>query len=480
MKFYEKLRYHLYQRIANYINRFSRYYDSCTYYGSSPKILAILFALIDCKQKKLIDRIEDCTDFSQKKASRDMLVLNGTFNTSFDIEELLSGIKARLNRHSRVVVILYNPYMRWLYWIADKLHIRRAPEAQTFVSEVDLRDLAKLSHFELVSMQPLLFCPFHLFGLGKWVDSFFLLFPFLRNFSLSVVATLRPVIPETEAPSLSIVIPARNEKGNIENAIRRLPRFGNKNAEVIFVEGHSTDGTWQEIERVAKLYSDQIIIKCLRQTGKGKVDAVRAGFSCAEGDLLTILDADLTMPPEMLPRFYDAYCRGDADFINGSRLVYPMEGEAMRFLNRLGNIFFAKALSWVLNTRMGDTLCGTKLMTRHDYERTRAWRGDFGDFDPFGDFELLFPASILQLDLLSIPVRYRDRTYGSTNISRFRHGFMLLKMTLIGFARIKLFIHDHKAPSDETKTFMLPNFGIMDASSSALAGKARPDSAKNL
>ena len=208
--------------------------------------------------------------------------------------------------------------------------------------------------------------------------------------------------------------------------------------EIIFVEGHSDDGTWDEIQRVKAKYGRQFQISAYQQTGKGKADAVRLGFSKATGDLLTILDADLTMPPELLPRFTNAYREGRADFINGSRIVYPMEGEAMRFLNRLGNVFFAKALTWVLDTRIGDSLCGTKLVTRHDYARMKAWRDDFGDFDPFGDFELLFPAAILGLGVVDIPIRYRARTYGTTNINRFRHGLLLLRMTLVGFFRIKM------------------------------------------
>jgi glycosyltransferase involved in cell wall biosynthesis len=176
----------------------------------------------------------------------------------------------------------------------------------------------------------------------------------------------------------------------------------------------------------------------LQQTGRGKADAVRLGFQHATGDLLTILDADLTMPPELLPRFIDAYRDGVADFINGSRIVYPMEGEAMRFLNRLGNVFFAKALTWVLDARLGDCLCGTKLVRRDDYARMTAWRADFGDFDPFGDFELLFPAASMGIGIVDVPIRYRARTYGTTNISRFRHGMMLLKMTAVGFFRVKL------------------------------------------
>ena len=144
------------------------------------------------------------------------------------------------------------------------------------------------------------------------------------------------------------------------------------------------------------------------------------------------------MPPELLPRFYHAYRTGKADFINGSRLLYPMEGEAMRFLNHLGNIFFAKALSYVLNTRLGDSLCGTKLVSAKDYKRFIEWRNDFGDFDPFGDFELIFPASFLGLGIINIPIQYKARVYGETNISRFRHGFILLKMTMFGFFKIKL------------------------------------------
>ena len=206
---------------------------------------------------------------------------------------------------------------------------------------------------------------------------------------------------------------------------------------LIYVEGHSSDNTWEEIQRVMPLYQDRIKLSAYQQTGKGKSDAVRLGFSKAKNELLTILDADLTMPPELLTRFYDAYCEGYGDFINGSRLVYPMEGEAMRFLNHLGNVFFAKAVSIVLGTKLGDTLCGTKLVTRYDYERMIQWRNDFGDFDPFGDFELLFPASVLSLGVIDIAIRYRDRTYGSTNISRFRHGLMLLKMTAIGLVKIK-------------------------------------------
>jgi glycosyltransferase involved in cell wall biosynthesis len=278
-----------------------------------------------------------------------------------------------------------------------------------------------------------------LLGLGSLANRVLPATPILRHLAISVVVVLRPVLADpSDAPaSVSVLIPARNERGNIEPAVRRLPDLGGE-TEIIFVEGHSSDGTWEEIERVAASYDGPHRIVTLQQTGKGKADAVRLGFAHATGDLLTILDADLTMPPELLPRFVDAYRKGLADFVNGSRIVYPMEGEAMRPLNRLGNVFFAKALTSVLGTRLGDSLCGTKLVRRDDYARMTRWREDFGDFDPFGDFELIFPAATLGLGIVDVPIRYAARTYGSTQISRFRHGLLLLKMTTIGFFRVKL------------------------------------------
>jgi len=260
--------------------------------------------------------------------------------------------------------------------------------------------------------------------------------PVLRWLGLVSVVVLRPVTAAQRPPSLSVVIPARNERGNIEPALQRLPPLP-AGSEVIFVEGHSTDGTWEEIQRAMVAHAHRLPIRAFRQTGKGKADAVRLGFRHATGDLLTVLDADLTMPPELLHRFYDAWCNGLADFVNGSRLAYPMEGEAMRFLNQLGNVLFAKALTFVLDTRLSDTLCGTKLVARRDYERFAAWRRAFGDFDPFGDFELLFPAAILGLGVVNVPIAYRARTYGSTNIHRFRHGLRLLMMTCTGLFRVK-------------------------------------------
>lgn len=247
----------------------------------------------------------------------------------------------------------------------------------------------------------------------------------------------RPRIMSPKDMSVSIVIPARNEKGNIEPLVRRLPKFG-KHREIIFVEGHSKDGTWPEIQRVKREYPG-MDIHAYKQQGIGKADAMRKGFSKATGDVLMILDADLSVSPEDLPKFYDAIAQGKGEYINGSRLVYPVEKEAMRFLNMLGNQFFSVVLSWILNQNIKDTLCGTKVLSRKNYERIAKNRRYFGDFDPFGDFDLLFGAAKLNLKFIEVPVRYHAREYGQTNISRFRHGWMLLKMTVFGFYKMKCF-----------------------------------------
>jgi len=236
-------------------------------------------------------------------------------------------------------------------------------------------------------------------------------------------------------PSVSVIVAARNEAGNIADILRRVPPLGSR-TQLVFVEGHSTDNTYETIEAQIKQHPEKDI-QLYRQTGKGKGDAVRLGFDKADGDILMILDADMTVPPEDLPRFVDAIASGKGEFVNGVRLVYPMEDQAMRFFNILGNKFFSLAFSWLLEQPIKDTLCGTKVMWREDYRHLAANRAYFGDFDPFGDFDLLFGAAKLNLKIVEMPVRYRSRTYGETNIDRWRHGWMLLKMVIFAARRIK-------------------------------------------
>jgi hypothetical protein len=432
---YSLLRRSLYQSVAREMNPIARSADSVLYAHAGEDRL--LFELTDAADKRFLSLEEIESEKGAPHTCR-LITLNGHFNSSLDIQGLLSRLKPSLCRRDRVLVVLYNPYLRWLHTMMDRLGLRTGPAATTFVTRRSLESLATLSGFQLVRLRPAASFPFRLLGVGTLLDGLMKATPLVRLGALVNIAVLRPVIQETAPPSLSIVIPARNEEGNIRSAIERIPVMPGVRTEVIFVEGGSTDDTAGEIRRVIDGYSGPLELRSYTQTGKGKGDAVRRGFAHATGDLLTILDADLTMPPEMLPRFYDAWSSGLGDFVSGNRLLYPMEGEAMRFLNTLGNVFFCKALAWILEAPLGDTLCGTKLLSRRDWNRVTRWRDDFGDFDPFGDFELLFSAAAMSLGIVEVPVHYRARTYGETNIHRFRHGLMLAKMSVIGLVRIRM------------------------------------------
>jgi len=260
--------------------------------------------------------------------------------------------------------------------------------------------------------------------------------PLFNLLSLINIIVARPAVrPTGRDYSVSIIVPARNEKGNIENAVKRLPNFGSSQ-EFVFVEGHSSDNTYAEMLRVRDTYPDKNI-KVAVQTGKGKGNAVREGFEIATGDILFILDADLTTPPEDMPKFYDALKENRGELINGCRLVYPMDKQAMRLLNLIANKSFGLLFSYLLGQNLKDTLCGTKVLFKSDYEAIKHNRAYFGDFDPFGDFDLLFGAAKLNMKITEIIVRYKDREYGSTQISRFKHGWLLIKMCTFAAKKIK-------------------------------------------
>jgi glycosyltransferase involved in cell wall biosynthesis len=253
-----------------------------------------------------------------------------------------------------------------------------------------------------------------------------------------LVARVQPAVPPpaSERPTVSVIVPARNEAGNIPSILQRVPDMGPERTQIVFVEGHSTDDTYDAIAQ-AIAANPQRNCKLLRQSGKGKGDAVRAGFAAASGEILMILDADLTVLPEDLPRFYEALRTRRGELVNGVRLVYPMQRNSMRLLNLFGNKFFGLAFSWVLGQNIRDTLCGTKALRREDYDLVAANRAYFGEFDPFGDFDLLFGAARLKLRILDLPIRYQERTYGTTNISRFSHGWLLLRMLAVAALRMK-------------------------------------------
>jgi len=367
----------------------------------------------------------------------DYIILSDLLNDVWDVQAIFNNIKKYTKPNTRIIINTYNRVWEVPLGLIRKLGLSKPNLEQNWLTVPDISNLLELSGFEVVRTTQEILFPANIPILSKFLNRFVVrLWPF-NHFALTniIIARLKPNIFEIKSQSkVSVIVPARNEEGNIEEIISRTPDMGTS-TEIVFVEGHSTDNTLEAINQSITKYPNKNI-SVFTQLGKGKGDAVRLGFSKASGDVLMILDADLTVPPEDLPKFYDALNNGTGEFINGVRLIYPMEDEAMRFFNLLGNKFFSYAFSWLLGQPIKDTLCGTKVLWKKDYERIAVNRLVFGDFDPFGDFDLIFGAARLNYKIVDLPIHYRARKYGSTNIQRWRHGFLLLKM--VAFAARKL------------------------------------------
>ena len=365
----------------------------------------------------------------------DYVIMSDLIGSLWDVQQAFASLNNVTTHSSKVIISHYNflwePVLRFLEFTGLKA---RQPR-QNWLSRKEIIKLLELEGFECYKSFRKIMIPANIPLVSPFFNKFVANLPLLNHLCLVNFIVARKLVEFESAYSVSIVIPARNEKGNIENAILRTPQFGEWQ-EFIFIEGHSEDVTYDETIRIKEKYPDYRI-KVAVQTGTGKANAVREGFEMAEGDILMILDADLTTPPEDMPKFYGAICKNRGEFINGCRLVYPMEKEAMRFLNYLGNKFFSWFFSYLLDQHVKDTLCGTKVLLKSDYQKIKANRKYFGDFDPFGDFDLLFGASKLNMKITEIPVRYRQREYGSTQISKFRHGWLLIRMSLFAAVKIK-------------------------------------------
>jgi SAM-dependent methyltransferase len=366
----------------------------------------------------------------------DVVVLSDVVNDLWDVEQAFRCLARLTTPRSRLILNFYSRLWEVPLDAARGLGLAKPLLAQNWLTVDDVRNLLHLADFEVTRQWDEILLPLDLPPLDSVANRYLAhVWPF-RIGDLTHFVVARPIVaaPEPE-PLVSVVVPARNEAGNVAEIFERTPEMG-AGTELVFVEGHSRDDTYATIQREIARHPER---RCqlLRQTGRGKGDAVRLGFERAQGEVLMILDADLTVAPEDLPRFYAALRDGKGELINGVRLVYPMEKQAMRFLNLLGNKFFSLAFSWLLGQPIKDTLCGTKAVRRADYACIAAERAYFGEFDPFGDFDLLFGAARLNLKIVDLPIRYRERTYGTTNIRRWEHGWLLLRMVAFAARRLK-------------------------------------------
>jgi SAM-dependent methyltransferase len=368
----------------------------------------------------------------------DYILLSGVLGYLGDIQAVLQRLQPFCHPHTRLILTFHNYLWEPVLRLAERLGQRRPQPPQNWLGMEDVVNLLTITGYIPLKRGRRCLLPKRLPLLSGWVNRYLAPLPWLKHLCLTnvVVARPQPQPALVEPLTCSVIIPARNEAGNIQAALDRLPPLGDA-TEVVFVEGHSQDNTWATIQTVVANYRGPLTLKAVQQTGKGKADAVRLGFDQASGDILMILDADLTVPPEDLPHFVEVLRSGRGEFANGSRLMYPRSQVAMPFLNTLANKTFALLFSFLLDQSLKDTLCGTKVLWRSDYQRIAAGRSYFGDFDPFGDFDLLFGAAKLNLHIVEVPIRYQPRTYGSSNIAHVKEGLILLKMCLYASRKLK-------------------------------------------
>jgi SAM-dependent methyltransferase len=370
----------------------------------------------------------------------DVILVVNVITHFVDVQAAFEAFKEKCHPGTRLFVYSYSRLWQPVLAVAEGLGLKGKAPAESWLPPEEVRGMLALADFEVVRRDAHVVCPMPVPLLADFLNRYAGRLPGAAALSLlyGIVARPAPRIAEgapPAQPSVSVIVPCRNESGHIRPLVQRLPELP-AGSEVIFIEGHSTDDTADVIRQVVAENPDRPF-RHLTQPGKGKGDAVRHAFSVAQGDVLLILDSDMGVPPEDIPRFVKALATGKGEFINGSRLVYPMEERAMRFLNLVANKMFALLFSWLLGQQVRDTLCGTKALYRRDYTRIAQNRSYFGDFDPFGDFDLLFGAARLDMRIVDIAVRYHERQYGTTNISRFRHGLLLLRMSAFAARRLK-------------------------------------------
>jgi SAM-dependent methyltransferase len=384
---------------------------------------------------RLVFHIADVHELELGGQQFDFIVLSDIINDLWDVQAALEKLRPCCTPSTRLVFNFFSHLWQIPLAVAQTLGVATPTQPQNWFTRHDLENLLELSGFEALRNWEEVVVPLPVPGISCFANRFLVKFAPFRWFAMTNFLVARAAALPVKAATVSVVVAARNEEGHIDELMSRIPEMGG-GTEIIFVEGNSTDDTWGAIERAIACHP-QRNCKLLKQPGRGKGDAVRTGFDAAAGDILMILDADITVPPEDLARFYEVLASGRGEFDNGVRLVYPMQDDAMRFANLLGNKFFSLMFGWLLGQPIRDTLCGTKVLWAKDYRRLATNRGYFGDFDPFGDFDLLFGAAKLNLKILEVPIRYRARRYGETNIQRWRHGLLLLRMVLFAARRIK-------------------------------------------
>ena len=385
--------------------------------------------------------IEKLPEEIKKSVPFDFILICDTVGYLEDIQKSLEKIHILFSKSTRLIISYYSPIWTPLLSLASILKLKLHNKNSTLLNPSDIKNFLNLANFETVRIERKILIPFNLFRIERVFNRYISTLPFFSSLCLRHYNISRSLDESvlSKYKSASIIIPCKNEFGNIRKAVENIPKFTD-DIEIIFVEGNSRDGSWEEINKVIREQSSNkkgFSFQALKQPSKGKADAVFFAFEKARKDVLIILDGDLTVAPDELSKFWSEISLGKAEYVNGTRLVYAMDYKAMRFLNHIANRIFSILFTWLLGQRFTDTLCGTKVISKENYNRAKKRNEDLGNFDPFGDFFLIFAASRLCLKISEVPIRYRARTYGKTQISRFSHGLLLIKMFIFAFFKLK-------------------------------------------
>jgi len=347
---------------------------------------------------------------------------------TYDVFELLASVRECVTERTLIVITTSNPLWAPLLWLASRIGRRSRESTRNFITNRDISSILRVLGFDVVEAALALPVPVRIPLLSSVLNAALPDLPVLRYASSTQYVAARPRIPR-EPLSVSVVVPCFNEEGNVRACAERVPDMGAA-TEIIFVDDGSADGTRAAV--LAAMEEDPRVRLIAYNANHGKANAVRAGFDAAQNDVLMILDADMTVAPEDLPKFLAPLQGGTAEFVNGTRLVYPIEGHAMPTVNFVGNKAFCLLISWVLRQRVSDTLCGTKALLRRDY-RSMPLSGS----DRWGDFDLLFGAARQKLRILEIPIHYRERAAGESKMNVRRDGPRFLRASLAGWRMLR-------------------------------------------
>ena len=355
------------------------------------------------------------------------IILTDLFEVSTDILELLSMVNKLLGKDGIIVICSINQKWNRILNLFERLNLKDENQKRLFINSTIVLNIAKVTGLEFVTQRNKQIFPFRMLGLGSLINNILeiLFFPFSFGIRIYSILNQQEKFNEEKKYSKSIIIPAKNEEKNLKPLLNQIPEL-EEDHEIILAIGDSEDKTYEVAKEIKEARCWPFEVKVIKQTGKGKANAVWEAVEEASKEVIIILDADISVNPETIVQFNSVIDTGKASFVNGTRLIYGMESGAMRIVNNLGNRIFQYIVSIIIGQKITDSLCGTKVFFRKDFNKIKLWKELVQMKDPFGDFDMIFTAGYFGLKILEIPVRYQARVYGVTQIKRFRDGYKLI------------------------------------------------------